>query len=169
MRHCINDTAQYNCWVFIFFLQRDDVLVLIKYGKCKVPAKLMGKTFLDWTDESVKPHFWNRLGDFLGKPGNFRSSLESAEEKPKETTETVTSSSSVLLSRMTSEYDSDFVDMESSDDVFLSSGSERLLRQQREKIPEDGDSLLSTISRNRMSTETNSRVSCDDESQRLIS
>ena len=131
MRHySINVAAQYNCWVWVF-LQRDHGLGIIKYGKCKIPAKLMGNTFLDWTNESVKPHFWNRLGDFLGKPGNFRSSLDSAEEKPKKTSETVTSSSYAPLSRMTSEYDSDFLDMESLDDVFLPTGQRGDNRERR--------------------------------------
>lgn len=137
------------------------MLVLIKFGKCKVPAKLMGKTFLDWTDKSVKPHFWSRLADFLGKPGNFRNSMKSEEDKQKDQ-ETENSISNNLL-RMTSDYDSDFGDMENSDDVFLSSGSERLLGLQ------SGEIMTSASARNRVSTETNSRISCDDESQRLIS
>ncbi|KAJ8306688.1 hypothetical protein KUTeg_015729 [Tegillarca granosa] len=32
--------------------KRQDTLILIKFSKCKVPRKLMGKTFLNWT--SVK-------------------------------------------------------------------------------------------------------------------
>ncbi|XP_062579626.1 interleukin-1 receptor accessory protein-like 1-B [Saccostrea cucullata] len=145
-------------------VKRDDVLVLIKYGKCKVPGKLMGKTFLDWTDSSVKPHFWSRLADFLGKPGNFRDSLESSEEKTEDHGKDVITNK---LTRMTSDYDSDFVDMESSDDVFLSSGSERMLGIQKQKMLTE-DSVSSAVTRNRVSTETNSRVSCDDEFQRLI-
>ena len=31
----------------------------------------MGKTFLDWTDTSVRPHFWSRLYEALGEPGKF--------------------------------------------------------------------------------------------------
>lgn len=143
------------------------MLVLIKFGKCKVPAKLMGKTFLDWTDKSVKPHFWSRLADFLGKPGNFRNSLKSEEDKQKDQ-ETENSISNNLL-RMTSDYDSDFGDMENSDDVFLSSGSERLLGLQGQKALQSGEIMTSANARNRVSTETNSRISCDDESQRLIS
>lgn len=150
-------------------VKRDDVLVLIKFGKCKVPAKLMGKTFLDWTDKSVKPHFWGRLADFLGKPGDFQNSLESEENKQKDLeTENSISNCNNLL-RMTSDYDSDFGDMESSEDVFLSPGSERLLGLQRQNALQSGERMMSASSRNRMSTETNSRVSCDDESQRLIS
>lgn len=49
--------------------QRKDVLILIRYGKCKVPGKLMGKTFLDYVDKAIKPHFWQRLYDSVGKPG----------------------------------------------------------------------------------------------------
>lgn len=117
------------------------MLVLIKFGKCKVPAKLMGKTFLDWTDKSVKPHFWSRLADFLGKPGNFRNSLKSEEDKQKDQ-ETENSISNNLL-RMTSDYDSDFGDMENSDDVFLSSGSERLLGLQGQKALQSGEIMTS--------------------------
>ncbi|XP_033728378.1 interleukin-18 receptor accessory protein-like [Pecten maximus] len=51
--------------------QRKDVLILIKYDKCKVPGKLMGKTFLDWTDTSIQPHFWQRLQDAIGDPVNY--------------------------------------------------------------------------------------------------
>lgn len=51
--------------------QRKDVLILIKYDKCKVPGKLMGKTFLDWTDETIQPHFWQRLKDAIGDPVNY--------------------------------------------------------------------------------------------------
>ncbi|XP_048775819.2 interleukin-1 receptor accessory protein-like 1 [Ostrea edulis] len=137
-------------------VKRDDVLVLIKYGKCKVPGKLLGKTFLDWTDKDVKPHFWSRLADFLGKPENFRSSLESEEERKKDP-----ATATIDLIRMTSDYDSDFLD---SDDVFLS--SEGVLGIQRQNFTEE--SLLSPGTRNRVSTETNSRVSCDDESMKLI-
>lgn len=145
------------------------MLVLIKFGKCKVPAKLMGKTFLDWTDKSVKPHFWGRLADFLGKPGDFQNRLESEEDKQKDLeTENSISNCNNLL-RMTSDYDSDFGDMESSEDVFLSPGSERLLGLQRQNVLQSGERMTSASTRNRMSTETNSRVSCDDESQRLIS
>lgn len=129
---------------------------MIKYGKCKVPGKLLGKTFLDWTDKDVKPHFWSRLADFLGKPENFRSSLESEEERKKDP-----ATATIDLIRMTSDYDSDFLD---SDDVFLS--SEGVLGIQRQNFTEE--SLLSPGTRNRVSTETNSRVSCDDESMKLI-
>lgn len=51
--------------------QRNDVLILIKFDKCKVPAKLMGKTFLDWSDDDVQPHFWPRLREAIGEPVNF--------------------------------------------------------------------------------------------------
>ncbi|KAK3083134.1 hypothetical protein FSP39_014872 [Pinctada imbricata] len=61
--------------------QRKDVLILIKYSKCKVPGKLMGKTFLDWTDEGVKPHFWTRLYDAIGEPGNYKEIDEKDEEE----------------------------------------------------------------------------------------
>ncbi|XP_064646930.1 interleukin-18 receptor 1-like isoform X2 [Lineus longissimus] len=45
---------------------RDDSLLLVKYDGCQIPRKLMGKTFLDWSDKSVKPHFWDRLFKTLG-------------------------------------------------------------------------------------------------------
>jgi hypothetical protein len=54
---------------FLLYFQRKDVLILIRYGKCKVPGKLMGKTFLDYVDKAIKPHFWQRLYDSIGKPG----------------------------------------------------------------------------------------------------
>jgi hypothetical protein len=132
---------------------------LIKYGKCKVPGKLLGRTFLDWTDKDVKPHFWSRLADFLGKPGNFRSSLESEDEKTKDP---ATDTATINLIRMTSDYDSDFLD---SDDVFLS--SDKVLGIQRQNNVTE-ESVSSAGTRNRVSTETNSRVSCDDESMKLI-
>lgn len=47
------------------------MLVLIKFGKCKVLVKLMGKIFFDWIDKSVKFYFWGRLVDFFGKLGDF--------------------------------------------------------------------------------------------------
>lgn len=47
------------------------MIVLLKLDNCKVPAKLMGKTFLDWADLNVKPHFWQRLKDAIGQPEDF--------------------------------------------------------------------------------------------------
>lgn len=67
--------------------KKTDVLILIKYGKCKVPAKLMGKTFLDWTDEDVIPHFWERLYEAIGKPQEndvYNEEKETKEEKQNE-------------------------------------------------------------------------------------
>ncbi|XP_052813820.1 interleukin-1 receptor accessory protein-like [Mya arenaria] len=57
-------------------LQRKDVLIVIKYDQSKVPLKLTGKTFLDWNDNKVKPHFWARLFDAIGKPGDLQSDVE---------------------------------------------------------------------------------------------
>ena len=54
-----------------FYFQRKDVLILLRYDSCKVPAKLMGKTFLDWTNQDVRPHFWKRLFESVGEPGNY--------------------------------------------------------------------------------------------------
>ncbi|XP_064598580.1 interleukin-18 receptor accessory protein-like [Liolophura sinensis] len=51
--------------------KKEDVIILMKLDNCKVPAKLMGKTFLDWADLNVKPHFWERLKDAIGRPGDF--------------------------------------------------------------------------------------------------
>ena len=31
----------------------------------------MGKTFLDWSDLNVQPHFWSRLYEAIGSPGDF--------------------------------------------------------------------------------------------------
>lgn len=31
----------------------------------------MGKTFLDWSDAKIHPHFWTRLFDAIGKPAKF--------------------------------------------------------------------------------------------------
>ena len=56
---------------FLISLQRKDVLLLIRYDSCKVPAKLMGTTFLDWTSDEVRPHFWKRLFESVGEPGNY--------------------------------------------------------------------------------------------------
>ena len=49
------------------------MLILIKYDSCKVPGKLLGKTFLDWTNDDVKPHFWNRLVEAVGEPGHYEN------------------------------------------------------------------------------------------------
>lgn len=56
-------------------LQRQDVLIVIKYDRSRVPMKLMGNTFLDWTDPSVQPHFWARLSGAIGSPGVYGTSL----------------------------------------------------------------------------------------------
>ncbi|KAJ8306681.1 hypothetical protein KUTeg_015722 [Tegillarca granosa] len=40
---------------------KKDTLILIKHDKCKVPRKLMGKTFLDWACYKERPYFWKRL------------------------------------------------------------------------------------------------------------
>ncbi|XP_071149837.1 interleukin-1 receptor accessory protein-like 1-B [Mytilus edulis] len=61
--------------------QRKDVLILIKYGKCKVPAKLMGKTFLDFTDKTIAQHFWQRFYDAIGKPGDDLQKIEEGEDE----------------------------------------------------------------------------------------
>ncbi|KAH3753768.1 hypothetical protein DPMN_188418 [Dreissena polymorpha] len=37
--------------------------------------KLMGKTFLDWTDTTVQPHFWARLNVAIGSPGVYGTDL----------------------------------------------------------------------------------------------
>ncbi|VDI80897.1 Hypothetical predicted protein [Mytilus galloprovincialis] len=60
---------------------RKDVLILIKYGKCKVPAKLMGKTFLDFTDKTIAQHFWQRFYDAIGKPGDDLQKIEEGEDE----------------------------------------------------------------------------------------
>ena len=41
---------------------------MIRFDECKIPVKLMGKTFLDWTSNQVRPHFWPRLYEALGSP-----------------------------------------------------------------------------------------------------
>ena len=46
-------------------------MILLKYDSCKVPVKLLGKTFLDWTNNDVRPHFWKRLFESVGEPGNY--------------------------------------------------------------------------------------------------
>ena len=42
--------------------------MLVKLDTCKVPVKLMGKTFLDWSNPDVRPHFWDRLYQSVGEP-----------------------------------------------------------------------------------------------------
>ncbi|KAL3854801.1 hypothetical protein ACJMK2_014050, partial [Sinanodonta woodiana] len=59
--------------------RREDVLILIKLDDCKIPAKLMGQTFLDWTNLDVRPHFWQRLAEAVGKPGDFGTKQEESE------------------------------------------------------------------------------------------
>ena len=49
------------------------MLILIRYDSCKVPGKLLGRTFLDWTSDDVRPHFWKRLFESVGDPGNYGS------------------------------------------------------------------------------------------------
>lgn len=49
-------------------IQRKDSLVLLRYDDSRVPAKLLGQTFLDWSDVQVRPHFWARLLESLGEP-----------------------------------------------------------------------------------------------------
>ena len=39
----------------------------------------MGKTFLDWTNDRVQPHFWLRLYEAIGPPGNFRRNDDAPE------------------------------------------------------------------------------------------
>jgi hypothetical protein len=46
-------------------------LILIKHDNSKVPGKLLGKTFLDWSDLKVQPHFWPRLFEAIGEPGKY--------------------------------------------------------------------------------------------------
>lgn len=41
----------------------------------------MGKTFLDWTDEDVVPHFWERLYEAIGKPQEDGVNNEEKETK----------------------------------------------------------------------------------------
>lgn len=61
-------------------MQRSDVLIIIKYDNSKVPGKLLGKTFLDWSDTKVKPHFWSRLNEAIGEPGSFHElNIETSE------------------------------------------------------------------------------------------
>ncbi|KAH3718771.1 hypothetical protein DPMN_061578, partial [Dreissena polymorpha] len=64
--------------------QRQEVLIVIKYDSSRVPMKLMGKTFLDWTDTSVQPHFWARLNVAIGSPGVYGTDLgvEKSEQGP---------------------------------------------------------------------------------------
>ena len=33
-----------------------------------MPAKLLGKTFLDWSNYDVRPHFWDRLSEAIQTP-----------------------------------------------------------------------------------------------------
>ncbi|XP_052236157.1 interleukin-1 receptor accessory protein-like 1-A [Dreissena polymorpha] len=56
-------------------IQRQEVLIVIKYDSSRVPMKLMGKTFLDWTDTTVQPHFWARLNVAIGSPGVYGTDL----------------------------------------------------------------------------------------------
>ena len=64
-----------------FNFQRKDVLILLRYDSCKVPAKLMGKTFLDWTNQDVRPHFWKRLFESVGEPGNYGNQRRTEETR----------------------------------------------------------------------------------------
>ncbi|KAI8497699.1 hypothetical protein Bbelb_243510 [Branchiostoma belcheri] len=53
------------------YLERKDVLVVVKIDQCKVPTMLIGRTFLDWTNENVRPHFWQRLENAIGPDEKF--------------------------------------------------------------------------------------------------
>ncbi|XP_074662237.1 uncharacterized protein LOC141914825 [Tubulanus polymorphus] len=48
--------------------QRKDVLLIVKLDDCKIPSKLLGKTYLDWMDVNVKENFWKRLYSAIDKP-----------------------------------------------------------------------------------------------------
>lgn len=49
----------------------------------------MGKTFLDWSDAKIHPHFWTRLFEAIGKPAIFEDTGgrngEKDSENPDET------------------------------------------------------------------------------------
>lgn len=47
----------------------------------------MGKTFLDWSDVKVQPHFWTRLFEAIGEPGKYiyNSDTDSVNRKLSET------------------------------------------------------------------------------------
>lgn len=46
----------------------------------------MGKTFLDWSDVKVQPHFWTRLFEAIGPPGKFEIQTDDKKDE-KMTTE----------------------------------------------------------------------------------
>ncbi|XP_066264079.1 uncharacterized protein [Branchiostoma lanceolatum] len=75
------------------YLERKDVLIVVKIDQCKVPTMLIGRTFLDWTNENVRPHFWQRLENAIGPDQKVRdrkdhkdNQEEEAEEKEEEET-----------------------------------------------------------------------------------
>ncbi|XP_035660893.1 toll-like receptor 4 [Branchiostoma floridae] len=55
------------------YLERKDVLIVVKIDQCKVPTMLIGRTFLDWTNENVRPHFWQRLENAIGPDEKVRN------------------------------------------------------------------------------------------------
>ncbi|KAL5005795.1 hypothetical protein ScPMuIL_016953 [Solemya velum] len=54
-------------------LKQEDSLVLVKLDECQVPAVWLGKTFLDYANEDVRPHFWTRLFTAMGDPAGFKT------------------------------------------------------------------------------------------------
>ncbi|XP_078701834.1 uncharacterized protein LOC144927913 isoform X2 [Branchiostoma floridae x Branchiostoma belcheri] len=77
------------------YLERKDVLVVVKIDQCKVPTMLIGRTFLDWTNENVRPHFWQRLENAIGPDEKVRNRKDNKEtpeeeEEKEEEEETIT-------------------------------------------------------------------------------
>lgn len=43
-------------------------VIVILYEKCKVPEEISNIVYLDWTDESKRDNFWEKLYDAVQKP-----------------------------------------------------------------------------------------------------
>ncbi|XP_078620953.1 uncharacterized protein LOC144887545 [Branchiostoma floridae x Branchiostoma japonicum] len=74
------------------YLERKDVLIVVKIDQCKVPTMLIGRTFLDWTNENVRPHFWQRLENAIGADEKVRNRKDDKDnqEEDDEEEETIT-------------------------------------------------------------------------------
>ena len=176
--------------VSYFAFQRKDVLILIKYSKCKVPGKLMGKTFLDWTDNGVQPHFWLRLYEAIGPPGNFKQNDEAPEiiaiedqgyqnniqdQSPVETTNDIVNDNDEKndekkkLVRMTSDYSSGTSDYGESEEVFTNDNTQDDKRESdiNVSLGRGRDTVDRLAQRSRIST-GGSGVSCTSETQALL-
>ena len=146
----------------------------------------MGKTFLDWTDNGVQPHFWLRLYEAIGKPGNFKQNDEAPEiiaiedqgyqnniqdQLPVEITNDIVNDNDEKkkLVRMTSDYSSGTSDYGESEEVFTNEHTQDDNRVGGIDVSlgRGRDMVDRLAQRSRIST-GGSGVSCTSETQALL-